>query len=392
MQILVRYHEVGLKGKNRPAFVNQLVGNLKRALSGVPGSRVRADQGQLVVTAPDDSSHDQIRMAIATTYGIARYAFAYEVDRDVEGLKVGVKDFIDRQQRSFSTFRIASNRADKAFRLTSPELNAELGSFVQSFNGARVDIKNADFTIYVDVRPKATYVYSDPEPGPGGLPVGSSGRVAALLSGGIDSPVAAARMMRRGCPVTFIHFHSFPLVDASSREKAIRLVRLLDQYQSKSRLFLVPFADVQREIIAAVPTAYRVVTYRRFMVRIAGEIAKREGAISLVSGESVGQVASQTMENIATIDASSTVPILRPLIGMDKVEIIDQARTIGTYDVSIERDEDCCSLFVPAHPVLRSTPAFAERAEDSLDIEALVHKALDDVEIVGATREAVGVF
>ena len=271
-------------------------------------------------------------------------------------------------------------------------MNAELGSFVQSFNGARVDIKNADFTIYVDVRPKATYVYSDPEPGPGGLPVGSSGRVAALLSGGIDSPVAAARMMRRGCPVTFIHFHSFPLVDASSREKAIRLVQLLDQYQSKSRLFLVPFADVQREIIAAVPTAYRVVTYRRFMVRIAGEIAKREGAISLVSGESVGQVASQTMENIATIDASSTVPILRPLIGMDKVEIIDQARTIGTYDVSIERDEDCCSLFVPAHPVLRSTPAFAERAEDSLDIEALVHKALDDVEIVGATREAVGVF
>ena len=384
MQVLVRYHEVGLKGRNRPTFVNQLVANLKRSLVAVAGARVRAEQGQIVITAPDGTPPEDLRAGIGATFGVARFIFAHEIGREPDGLRAGVRDFIGRTKEPFSSFRIATRRADKRFPLTSPELNAELGTFVQGLTGAAVDLKRPDLTIHVDVRPRAAYVYADPEPGPGGLPVGSSGRVAALLSGGIDSPVAASRMLRRGCPVTFVHFHSFPLVDASSREKAVRLVRILDRFQPTARLFLVPFADVQREIIAAVPAAYRVVTYRRFMVRIAETIARDQGAFALVSGESVGQVASQTLENIASVDSPAGMPILRPLIGMDKLEIVNEARALGTYEVSIEPDEDCCSLFVPPHPVLRSTPAAAERAERELDTPTLVQRAFEAAEIVSA--------
>ena len=377
MQVLVRYHEVSLKGRNRPAFVNQLVTNLKRSLAPVEGVRVRAEQGQVVVTAPDGAPPEDLRAGIRATFGVARFVFAHEMGREPDDLKAGVRDFIGRAEEPFSSFRIATRRADKRFPLTSPEVNAELGRYVQGLTGAAVDLRRPEMTVHVDIRPRAAYVYADPEPGPGGLPVGSSGRVAALLSGGIDSPVAAARMLRRGCPVTFVHFHSFPLVDASSREKAVRLVRILDRFQPSARLFLVPFADVQREIIAAVPAAYRVVIYRRFMVRIAEAVARDQGAFALVSGESVGQVASQTLENIASVDAPAEMPILRPLIGMDKAEIVAEARALGTYDVSIEPDEDCCSLFVPPHPVLRSTPAAAERAERELDVAALVSRAFE---------------
>ena len=382
MQVLVRYHEIGLKGKNRPAFINRLVSNIKRALSDVSGTKIRPEQGQIVVTVPDDASREKIDAGLGSTFGIARYAFANEVDRELEAIKKGVSDFIEHLERPFSSFRIASTRADKRFPLTSPELNVELGGFVQGLTGAKVDLRAADLTVHVDVRARAAYLYDDPIQGPGGLPVGSSVRVIALLSGGIDSPVAATRMMRRGCPVTFVHFHSFPLVNASSRDKAERLVQMLDRYQYGSRLFTVPFAEVQRAIIAAVPASYRVVIYRRFMVRIAEAIAKKENAFALVTGESVGQVASQTMENISTVDAPSGIPILRPLIGMDKTEIVDQARAIGTYDLSIEPDEDCCSLFVPKHPVLRSTPSAAERAENTLDTQRMVNESLERVEIV----------
>ncbi len=382
MQVLVRYHEVGLKGRNRPAFVNKLVGNLKRSLTSAGRVTVRAEQGQIVVTAPEGTPPEGLRAGIGRTFGVARFIFAQRIGREPDDLRAGVREFIEGADEPFGSFRIAARRADKRFPLTSPEINVELGRFVEGLTGAKVDLERPDLTIYIDVRSQAAYVYSGAEPGPGGLPVGSSGRVAVLLSGGIDSPVAAGRMLRRGSPVTFVHFHSFPLVDASSREKAIRLVRILDRFQPAARLFLVPFADVQREIIAAVPAAYRVVIYRRFMVRIAEAIARDQGAFALVSGESVGQVASQTLENIATVDAPAGMPILRPLIGMDKEEIVQEARAIGTYEVSIEPDEDCCSLFVPAHPVLRSTPAAAERAERELDIASLVERALAGVDIV----------
>ena len=276
---------------------------------------------------------------------------------------------------------ISRKLAELNIPLTSQEVNTKLGKFIQEETGTSVSLKNPDLTIYVDILPRTLYFYSDPLPGAGGLPVGTGGEVGTLLSGGIDSPVAAQRMMKRGCRVVFIHFHAFPLVDGSSRDKAIELVEVLNEYQGQSRLYLVPFAEVQKHVIVSAPPAYRVVLYRRFMVRIAEQIALQEKAQALITGESLGQVASQTLENITVVDSVTEKPIFRPLIGMDKTEIIQQAINIGTYPISILPDQDCCTLFVPKHPVTRSNEAQIKPIEADLDVESLVHLAMNNLEI-----------
>ena len=380
--ILIRYHEIGLKGNNRSFFINRLVSNLQDSLQRIPHSKVHSQQGQIIVRVPEEADRDEVTAAISPVFGIAKFTFAERIDRGPEDLKEGIRALLEKDGRPFNSFRITASRADKRYPLTSMDLNRELGSFTHDLTGARVDLHTPDLTIYVDVQNNEAYLYLDPIAGPGGLPVGSSAHVVTLLSGGIDSPVAAHRMLKRGCTVSFVHFHSFPLVDGSSRDKAKELVRILDRYQLGSRLYLVPFADIQRQIIATVSPAYRVIAYRRFMIRVAEKIARQEGALALATGESLGQVASQTLENIATVDAVAQMPVLRPLIGMDKIEIINQARDIGTYSTSIEPDEDCCSLFVPKHPVLRSSPQEAERLEEGLDIEALIQLGLDECEVI----------
>ncbi len=381
--LLVRYHEVALKGKNRRGFINALAVNARRALArGGLTHPVRQDFGQIRVDLPDGADTSPALHALSHVYGIARIAVADRTGWAPEEIMDGVDRVIEREWNGAQSFRVTANRADKRYPLTSVDLNRQIGAFVQSRTGARVDLRGADVDIRVDVREKAAYVYVESIRGAGGLPVGTSGHVAAMLSGGIDSPVAAARMFRRGCTVDFVHFHSFPLVDGSSRDKARDLVRVLDDRQFGSRLHLVPFAEAQRRIVAAVNPAYRVIAYRRLMVRIAEAIARRAGALALVTGESIGQVASQTVENVAAIDAVAGLPILRPLIGMDKQEIIDEARRIGTYDISILPDEDCCSLFVPRHPALRSTPQEAERLEAALDIDELVAMSADNMQTV----------
>ena len=380
--ILVRYHEIGLKGKNRPFFINQLISNLRAVLAHIPGTAVRRDHSQVIVDVPEDVNRGEVTSAISRVFGIAKFTLAQKISRDLPEVKEGIRSLLDVEQRVFDSFRVTASRADKRYPLTSMDLNRELGSFIHDLTGARVDLHKPDLTVYVDIQNKEAYLYLDPIAGPGGLPVGSSGHVAVLLSGGIDSPVAAHRMLQRGSTVSFIHFHSFPLVDGSSRDKAHELVQALDRYQLGSRLHLVPFADIQKQIIATVPPPYRVVAYRRFMIRVAEAIAQRDGALALVTGESVGQVASQTLENIATVDAVARMPVLRPLIGMDKVEIIDHARRIDTYSISIKPDEDCCSLFVPRHPILRATPWEAERVEEGLDIDALVRLGTDQSETI----------
>ena len=233
---------------------------------------------------------------------------------------------------------------------------------------ARVSLDRPDLTIHVEVLPRDIYFSYGREAGPGGLPVGVSGNVVVLLSGGIDSPVAAHRLMKRGCRAVFVHFHSFPFQDATSRAKAADLVQCLTRFQYHSRLYLVPFGEVQREIVAGAPGPLRVVLYRRFMARIAAEIARREDAKALVTGESLGQVASQTLENLAVIEEAVEMPVLRPLIGSDKEEIVQQARALGSYQISILPDQDCCSLFVPRHPATFSTLAEIRQAESRLDV------------------------
>ncbi len=381
--LLIRYHEVALKGKNRSVFVGALAANVRKALARAGMDHpVRQERSQIRVDLPDEADASPALSALSRVYGIARIAPALRTGLAFDEIIDGVRDIIHAEWDGAETFRVSASRSDKRYPLTSVDLNRQIGSLVEEETGAAVKLRGADIDLRVDVREKDAFVYVESVPGAGGLPVGSSGHVMALLSGGIDSPVAAARMFRRGCTVDFVHFHSFPLVDGSSRDKARDLVRVLDESQFGSRLHLVPFADAQRQIVAAVNPAYRVVAYRRFMVRVAEELARRVGALALVTGESIGQVASQTVENVAAIDAVAGMPVLRPLIGMDKQEIITEAQRLQTFDISILPDEDCCSLFVPKHPVLRSSVSEAERMENALDVDELVRMSADAAQTV----------
>ena len=381
--LLIRYHEVALKGKNRGVFVGALATNVRKALARAGLDHpVRQERSQIRVDLPDGSDASPALSVISRVYGIARIAPALRTGLAFDEIVEGVRDTIRAEWNGAETFRVSASRADKRYPMTSADLNTQIGSLVEEETGAAVKLRGADIDLRVDVRERDAFVYVESVPGAGGLPVGSSGHVMALLSGGIDSPVAAARMFRRGCTVDFVHFHSFPLVDGSSRDKARDLVRVLDESQFGSRLHLVPFADAQRQIVAAVNPTYRVVAYRRFMVRVAEELARRVNALALVTGESIGQVASQTVENISTIDSVARMPVLRPLIGMDKQEIITEARRLETFDISILPDEDCCSLFVPKHPVLRSSVAEAERMETALDVDELVRMSADEAQMV----------
>jgi len=260
-------------------------------------------------------------------------------------------------------------------------VGAAVVGLVQDATGAGVDLDGADLTVTMEMVPGEILYSVEKVPGAGGLPVGVSGHVAALLSGGIDSPVAAARMMRRGCRVSFVHFHSVPYLDRSSQEKTRDIVRRLVPYQGDAQLVMVPFGDVQKEIVTRVPPPPRVILYRRMMVRIASEIGARIGAEALVTGDSLGQVASQTMRNLAVVERASALPLFRPLIGMDKLEVSAEAERLGTFEISIEPDQDCCSLFVPRHPTTGARLANIEAAESMLDVAGLVASAVDGVAI-----------
>jgi thiamine biosynthesis protein ThiI len=385
--VMVRVHEIALKGKNRPLFFDQLERNLRQALRGMAVEQVRKRHMGVEITLTPEAPWDEIAKRIKQVFGVVKFYRYHRVTPSMEA----IKEFLEREltKLTFSTFRITAKRGNKSFPITSPEMNQELGAFVQQLTGANVNLKQAEVNVFVEILPGEALLYFEETTGPGGLPVGTGGKVAVLLSGGIDSPVAAWRMMKRGCQVLLVHFHSFPLVDGSSREKAIELVELLNLYQFRSTLLLVPFADVQREIILSVPPAYRVVIYRRFMTRIAERLANEHEAKALVTGESLGQVGSQTLDNLVTVRSAVTMPILSPLIGMDKQEIIGEARHIGTYPISILPDEDCCTLFVPKHPVTRSTPEEVELLEEALDISDLIEKAVAQVEIKHFTQDGV---
>jgi thiamine biosynthesis protein ThiI len=295
--------------------------------------------------------------------------------RDIEALRARILESLNGA--AFTSFRIETQRGDKTFPLTSPEINRQLGAAVKARSGARVDLSNPELTVSVEILPREAFFGFRKIPGPGGLPVGASGRVVSLISGGIDSPVAAYRMMQRGCRLIFVHFHSAPYLDRTSQEKARKLVSALTRHQFHSRLYLVAFGEIQRQIVAAVDRPLRVVLYRRMMLRIAEAIARTEKAKALVTGESLGQVASQTLENMAVIQQAASLPILRPLVGMDKQEIIDQASRIGTFDISSVPDQDCCQLFVPKHPATKAKTAEVEQAEAGLEVSEMVQSAVE---------------
>jgi thiamine biosynthesis protein ThiI len=379
--LVVHYHEISLKRGNRPLFLRHLRRNLERALADTGSAAIEQLSGRILVDLEGHPAPEAARDRVAQVFGVASVMFAYRAPSTLDAMKALLERLLEG--RAFPSFRISARRAFKTYPLTSVELNRALGAFVLERVRSRVDLEHAALDIRVEVLPAETYISLDRSEGPGGLPVGASGTVAALLSGGIDSPVAAWRMMKRGCRVLFVHFHSVPYLPPTSQAKARALVERLTAWQYASRLHLVPFGEIQREVVLSVPPPLRVVVYRRLMLRIAQELARRVGAQALVTGESLGQVASQTLENIACIDEAASLPVLRPLIGMDKLEITAAAQRIGTFEISIEPDADCCTLFTPRHPATRATLEEIRAVERALDLDRLVGVGAE-----GATLEA----
>ena len=378
--LVVHYHEVGLKGRNRDFFENALVRNLRRALRGTGYGRVKRLFGRVVVDFQQRADVAEAAERARRVFGIVYAGVGRSVhEPDMQALKDTALEVIGDQQ--FESFAVRGRRSYSTFGNSSHDINVEVGAHVKETTGARVDLSHPDITIHIELFGKSGIVYTRRVDGPGGLPVGVSGKMLGLLSGGIDSPVAAWRLMRRGAEVELVHFHGQPFTDPSSMRQAEELAQALTRYQLRTTLHFVPLADAQREIVANAPSGLRVVLYRRAMFRIAANLAEQRGLSALVTGDSLGQVASQTIENLATVDAAvAGNQLLRPLIGMDKVEIVGLAKEIGTYDISTRDHQDCCVLFEPRAPATRSTPEQATEAERNLDTEALTGKALAEIE------------
>ena len=375
MQVVVHYAELALKGRNRPRFEARLSGNLQRALQRLGPARIRQLYGRLLVELPEGTSFDAVRERVSRVFGVAYFSRATVAEPTPAAIEAAVLALIDGAR--FRSFGIRARRADKSHPFTSADLARQLGARIRERTGARVDLSNPERWIEVHVLSREAIVLHERSPGPGGLPVGSAGRVVALLSGGIDSPVAVALALKRGCQVVFAHFHSSPYTSAASQEKVRDLAGALAAYGGPSQLWMIPFAELQQTLVRECPAEPRIVLYRRFMLRIAERIAERTGGRGLVTGESLGQVSSQTLGNLDTINRAATLPVLRPLIGMDKSEIIERARALGTYPISIEPDEDCCSYLMPRRPATWTRPETLEAIERSLDVKGMVEATLE---------------
>ena len=381
--IVIHYKELALKGRNRPWFIQHLVRNLRSVLRDLDVIAVRSLMGRIEIELgsasnldPVDSrlARDEVGERVRRVFGIANFSYAGRAPHDFDVLAAAILN--DLGEAHAESFRASARRADKRLPFTSVEIEREVGGRIKEAKGWRVDLDDPGLTIHLEMMPDHAFYFFGKQPGAGGLPTGTGGRVACLLSGGIDSPVAAYRMMRRGCSVLLIHFHSYPILSRASQEKVREIATLLTKYQLRSRLVLVPFGELQQQVLLAVSAELRVVVYRRLMMRIAERLALHWRARALVTGEVVGQVASQTLENLTTIGASTTMEILRPLIGMDKDEIVAAAQRLGTFPISIIPDQDCCQLFTPRHPATRVGPATIEEAEARLPVAEMVDAAV----------------
>ena len=388
--LLLHYGELSLKGKNRHLFESRLIGNMKRLAGEFFEGRPERPRGRVMwkLRHSEEEPADvaEVCKRVGRIYGIANFSIARAHPLELEAMTEAAIELAAAQIAELApaspedvSFAIRARRGEKKFPMKSPEVCRHVGAAVQSATGARVDLGDPDVLVCLELLEDRVLVYPNAHQGAGGLPVGIEGQVTVLLSGGIDSPVAAAQMMKRGCWVHYVHFHSAPFTDIASQEKALELARVLTRRQGGAKVDMVPFVGVQQEIIAHCPAELRVLLYRRFMMRIATKLARQHSSLALVTGESLGQVASQTLHNLAAIEAATDLPILRPLIAFDKQEIIAVARQLETYDLSIQPHDDCCSFMMPSSVATSATPAVLERAERDLDIEALVEMALDGV-------------
>ncbi|MBW2279467.1 MAG: tRNA 4-thiouridine(8) synthase ThiI [Deltaproteobacteria bacterium] len=378
MQYVVHYAEVGLKGRNRPRFEARLRTNLERALRPLGPVQVRRLYGRLLAEVPDEADPAEVRRRVSGVFGVAWFGRATVTDPSLEAIEQAVDRLVGACE--FSSFGVRSRRVDKRFPMRSSDLNAHLGARVVEATGARVDLNQPDLWIEPHILSDCVLLPMEKIPGPGGLPVGTGGKAVALISGGIDSPVAAWAMARRGLELYYVHFHSAPFTSSASQQKVRDVVRLLAWSQRRTTLFLVPFGELQQVLVRDAPAEPRIVLYRRFMLRVAERLAERTGSLALITGDSLGQVSSQTLGNLDTINRAASLPVLRPLIEMDKSEIIRRAQEIGTYETSIEPDEDCCSYLMPRQPATWTRPDPIEAIENKLDVKGMVEDALERVE------------
>jgi thiamine biosynthesis protein ThiI len=360
-------------------FQSRLVENLRSNIAEFPTAKVRVAHGRLLVD-PGEADVDELVRRLVVVPGVANLVPARVTDLTMEALEAEV-DHLLRTWRPSGTFRVDVKRAEKRFPLTSPEIGGQLGARIVEATGAPVNLKKADEVVRVLVTQDGGFVGLNKVGAAGGLPVGTGGRVLLLLSGGIDSPVAGLRMQRRGCRIGGIHFHSVPYLDRTSQEKARVLASMLARGQGTTRVLMVAFGDIQSAIVAAVPRPLRVVLYRRMMMRIASALARRDRFQALVTGESLGQVASQTLTNLSVIEDAASLPVLRPLVGMEKLEICNYAREGGTFPISIVPDQDCCSLFVPKHPATAAKFDEIAEAEALFDVAGMVESAVAEREV-----------
>jgi thiamine biosynthesis protein ThiI len=381
VQVAVHYSEIGLKGRNRPRFEQCLRANLERALAGL-GARISRLYGRLLVELPDSADWKRVEGRLRRVFGVAFFGRASVCPPEIEAIERAVDALVDG--RAFESFGVRTRRADKSHPWSSLELNERLGRRVQERTGKRVDLSAPDLWIELHLLSREAILLHERIPGPGGMPVGSAGRLVSLISGGIDSPAASWLMLKRGAELVYVHFHSAPYTSAASQDKVRDLVSLLARWQGPAVLYLVPFGDLQRQLVAQAPAGPRIVLYRRFMLRAAEAIAGRERALALVTGESLGQVSSQTLGNLDTINRAATLPVLRPLVGLDKAEIVELAQRIGSFPISIEPDEDCCSFLMPRSPATWTRPQPIEAIERGLDV-----KGMTDAVVDRATRERI---
>lgn len=391
--IIIHYHEIGLKGKNRSFFEGVLFDNIKKSLKSEKISRSVKMFGRIIVFLNEDSDLGSIKDKLQKVFGIAYFAIGFEGLKGLDGLQSEIWDVLS--DKKFSSYRITAKRSDKSFKMTSQEIDAKIGSYVweqikRRGGVPKVDLKNPEMNVVIEMTQQGTFFYlresgdSQNEGkirGLSGFPPGVSGNVLSLISSGFDSPVAAWKMMRRGASVSFVHFHSYPTTSLASKENVREIIKTLTRYQFHSRVYFVPFLDVQKAIMFNCDPAYGIILYRRFMVRIASELARRENIKAIVTGDSLGQVASQTLENMAVVSQASDTLIFRPLIGENKEDIIELAEKIGTFDSSSRPYEDCCSLFVPKHPKTKARLEEVEGLEKKLDIDGLIKIAIENMEM-----------
>lgn len=378
---LVHYHEIGLKGKNRSIFENQLVTNLKCALRDTPLKCVKRICGYILVTFEGGATRDYQDL-IGKIPGVARVSLAHECPRDLAEYSQAAIVSLG-EAGSFSTFKVHAHKSSTDYPVHTLDINRQVGAALcEAFLDKKVDVHSPDVTVHVNVVQGSVYVYAVSERGAGGLPVGTAGKVVTLLSSGFDSPVATWMLGRRGAICVPIHFSGRPMVSDTSEWLTQDIVKALAPSGVVGRLYVVPFGARQREISLAVDQKLRIITYRRVMFSVAERIARIEGAKALVTGESLGQVASQTLENIAAVDETVSMPVLRPLIGSDKQEIIERAQQIGTYDISCQTAPDCCTLFMPRRPETHAKRDEVHEAWDSFDHEAMIEDLVDHIEYV----------